>query len=218
MEGNNNSIEKFSDRKVTGKQLIVPFVTIIAFFLVTGGLSYAYYAFVSASGAQTSWMNTSFPTKFANTVSVSGTTCSISITDRAVMNVSNCSNTTNKGTATCYVNITMNGNTGSSCTYKLSIANGTNGYAKSNSSITKEFTYQIAGAGTKAETQIAAGDALTSQTLSLTAAGAKTNSYTITTRFYNVCGQSQNALTNAFTSKSYDLTVSVADLSCTFAA
>ena len=120
---NNNGLNKFSDRKISNKQLIAPFIALFMFLAITGGVSYAYFNFNSNSTNNTTYLNANFPARgcsASKAFTISKQDCSQSIT-MDMMKQSASSNSTPASNDTCYVKATISGCTGDTCTYNVVI-------------------------------------------------------------------------------------------------
>ncbi len=217
---NNNDFKEISERKISGKQMIVPIVVATLFILLVGGVSYAYFGFNSVSTNNTTYMNAAFPAKTNKTVSVTKQDCALTVA-HANMVSGQANNTTPKWTGTCSVTITINGSVGDTCSYNVSLVNGTKTYAKSVTLAANTFEYSgtLSGSATKAETNMDdlanAGVIAGSQSISVAAANtAVSKTYTLTTKFYNLAGVDQKALLSDSAAQTYRHLLEITSLSC----
>ena len=141
------------------------------------------------------------------------------------MTQSACNNTTPQGTGSCQIVVSVNGSAGDTCSFNVLLSNNgtTNVYTKSVTTLasgTFEYAGTLSGTATKAKTQmdtLAGTKIATGQSLTITEANkGKQATYTLTTEFYNLCGQNQNALGNASSDKTYEHKLSVTDVTCDF--
>ena len=130
-------LKKFSDRKVGGKQLILPYIAIAMFLLVTGGVSYAYFTFKSVSTNNTSYMNTTFSPRCNKAVTITKTDCGISYNTVTTAPTTTTYNDAYVSSAerlatykdnqvaksTCSIVVTINGCALDSCTYNVKVNN-----------------------------------------------------------------------------------------------
>ena len=211
-------VTKFSEREITGKALILPFIAVFGFLIITIGLSFAYFSFKSISTNNTAYMNANFPAKANKTVSVTKTDCAITVTMADMVQVNN-SNTTAKYTGTCKLNVIINGSVGDTCSYNVQLVNGSTVYTPcvTLASGTFEYSGTLSGAATKAETQmntLAGTTIAASQTATVSTANtAVTKTYTLTTKWYNL-NADQTCLLSASAAQTFRHQMKVTDLTC----
>ena len=144
------------DKKTINSNLTVPFIAIICFMLILIGTTYAYYA-----GAQISQANNS-----SNVNLNIPKACSFNTVTTGDCNLTNASTGTNPNDsiisseemtntydgnvvaqATCGLNVIVNGGSGCTCNYTLSLKqlSGTDTYTPTSAS--KEYTAQITSTG-----------------------------------------------------------------------
>lgn len=200
------------------KQFVGPIIIITLFIVLVGGISFAYFGFNSVSTNNTSYLNAAFPERTNKSVDIQKSDCAISVS-MSDMTSTNASNTTPKYTQNCSVNVTINGSAGDTCTYNVSLSNGTEAYAKSVTLATGTFEYSgtLSGAATKAETNMddLVGTIAANQTITVTTANtAVTKQYKLTTKFYNLAGVDQKGLLSASNAKTYRHFLEIKDLNC----
>ena len=140
------------------KKIILPLIAFMALMLITGGVSFAYYAFTSISNNNTANLNIQFPEKTNKIFDVQKTDCNFNIT-RAQMTQSACNNTTPQGTGSCQIVVSVNGSAGDTCSFNVLLSNNgtTNVYTKSVTTLasgTFEYAGTLSGTATKAKTQM----------------------------------------------------------------
>ena len=211
-------VTKFSEREITGKSLILPFVAVFGFLIITIGLSFAYFNFSSISTNNTSYLNAAFPAKANKTVQVTKTDCAITVT-MADMVASANSNTAAKYTGSCSISVAINGSVGDTCTYNVGLVNATTTYTPcvTLASGTFEYSGTLSGAATKAETQMNALAGTTiaaSQSIAVATVNTKvTKTYTLTTKWYNL-NADQTCLLSSTAATTFRHQMKVTDLSC----
>ena len=179
--------ENENEKVVSKKDLVAPIVSIIAFLLLLGGASYAYYNIGSVATGGNVGANVQLPARCIATVS-SNSTCSASLTT-AEMNPANKGVKSN--TASCGITVTVNGNKNCSCSYTTQLLTSNATAFTSTHYVTNSMSYAISGGRQVAETNIAAGwtnntSVLASKTLTVATTGtAVSETLTLALKMYN---------------------------------
>ena len=201
---------------------IVPVVAVAIFTLIVFGAGYAYFAATINNDSVTN-INITLPSQNTSITSTSST-CSMTI-NAADMVYSAVSGTA-KSSATCTLNVTLNGSQGVTCTYDVSLtAVPITGQDPTTYSPTaglgdsKEFTGQLtlpaSGAtaqnSSTTETQIntLAGNVLANATITVPSGGTVTQTYTFDEKWYNA-----NVNQGGHADKTYQYQLSMTNVQC----
>ena len=178
---------------ISKKDLIAPIISIVAFLLLIGGASYAYYSIGTVSNSNVLVRgNITLPARCI--ASTSKTDCTIAAPTLTQMTPNNASNSTAKtSSAACQVVVTVNGNKNCTCSYIVTVAPVSNALYNFASAVyvTNSISYQITGNATVAETLIPAGwttsnTVASAQSITVATTGtAVSKSYNMTVKFYN---------------------------------
>ena len=176
-----------NEEKVMSKRdLIAPIVSILAFLLLLGGASYAYYTIGTQATGGNVGGNVQLPARCIASVTTNST-CSTSLSTAQM-------NPVNKGvsnTATCGFTVTVNGNQGCACTYTTQLLSTNAAAFGSSYYVTNSISYAISGGRSVAETNVTAGwtnntSVLAAKTLTVATTGTAVNeTLNLTLKMYN---------------------------------